>query len=496
MNATHTAQAPAPRAPGKLISWKAIAQYFECDQRTARRWERERGLPVHRVPGGKRSAVFAYPSELDRWLQLGGHPLRAEPSQITAQPASHQADVPRSAGKRFWVTTAVTAALLLAAALAIAFYAAHRSAQRASAGVPAASGSPRHLPAPAAEELYLRGRYYWNLRTADSLSKAIDAYSQALVNDPAYAEAYAGLAESYDILPQFGHAHVSEAFARAESAADKALELSPNLASAHRAKAFALFFWDWDIAGSDAEFRRALALDPNSAETHHWYASTLINRLEGAECLRQIDEAQRLNPSSAAIATDSALIHATFGDNLENSVAKLREMEQTQPSLRTPADFLQGMAFAIGDNLAYLDQLHHIASITHSPDDIGIARNASLGWARARRLGMLEEVATSGKVAFDRGSQSGFTLGQTYLLLGRPRQALPYFTAALQQHDIMLITMEQCDWARGLSADPDYVALFAEIRSRLKNGGPAHPAVLPWSFRLPAPLPASAAQAR
>jgi tetratricopeptide (TPR) repeat protein len=183
---------------------------------------------------------------------------------------------------------AACAALLLVIAAAVLIRWSQRASSSESFGIRTSSGRLRHVPAPGAEEFYLRGRYLWNQRTADSLSKAIDAYTQAIVKDPSYAEAYAGLAESYDLLPEFAYTDLTEAFSRARDAADKAIELNPNLAAAHRAKAFALFFGDWDIPGSDAEFQRALALDPNSAETHHWYASTLFNRLEGAECLRQI----------------------------------------------------------------------------------------------------------------------------------------------------------------------------------------------------------------
>ncbi len=268
-----------------------------------------------------------------------------------------------------------------------------------SSRVPTSSSTLRHVPALGAEELYLRGRYFWNLRTADSLSKAIDAYMQAIVKDPSYAQAYAGLAESYDLLPQFSRAELGEAFGRAKNAADKAIELDPNLAAAHRAKAFALFFWDWDIPGSDSEFQRALTLDPNSAETHQWYASTLLNRLESAESMRQIDEALRLNPTSAAIATDAALIHEEFGE-FNAGKRRLLELEQTQPTLLTPSYFLKAIDFAQGDYPAYLAELRRIASITRNPDDIAMADGAGRGWARTGKAGMLE--------GMDQDSEDGF----------------------------------------------------------------------------------------
>jgi tetratricopeptide (TPR) repeat protein len=353
---------------------------------------------------------------------------------------------------------------------------------------PLADGIPGpglRVPPAGAEDLYLQGRYYWNLRTADSLTKAIDDYTEAIVKDPSYAEAYAGLAESYDLLPQFAQVNPAVAFVRAEAAADRAIQLKPDLAAAHRAKAFALFFWNWDISGSDAEFRRALALDPNSAETHHWYASTLLNRLEGAECLKQIDEALRLSPSSAAIATDAALMHEEFGPDSEASRKRLLDIEQTQPTLLTPSYFLASIDFARGDYPGYIEQLHRTASISRQPDDIALADAATRGWEQDGRTGLLKEIVEVQKKAFKRGTESGYRIGQTYLLLGRSREALPYFKASFNQHYILLITMEQCAWSRKLSDDAEYAALFAQIREQMHGGGPAHPSTLPDSLDLP-----------
>jgi tetratricopeptide (TPR) repeat protein len=380
---------------------------------------------------------------------------------------------------------AACAALLLVIAAAVLIRWSQRASSSESFGIRTSSGRLRHVPAPGAEEFYLRGRYLWNQRTADSLSKAIDAYTQAIVKDPSYAEAYAGLAESYDLLPEFAYTDLTEAFSRARDAADKAIELNPNLAAAHRAKAFALFFGDWDIPGSDAEFQRALALDPNSAETHHWYASTLFNRLEGAECLRQIDEALRLNPTSAAVVTDAALMHANFGNDLNANIKRLRELEQTQPTLLTPSLFLREIDFAEGDYPAYLAEFHRIASITRDADDIAMSEGASRGWAKAGKTGMLEEMIGVQKTVFERGAEPGFRLGQTYLLLGRPQEALPYFKASLDKRYIWLMTMQDCAWAKKLARDPGYATLFAQIRGRMHGGQTAHPPVVPISFRLP-----------
>jgi tetratricopeptide (TPR) repeat protein len=500
-----------PRPPQKLASWKCIASYFEVDERTAKRWERERGLPVHRAPGRKRSAVFAYSWELDSWLDsaeparelnsttghaksiedyaaalIAGHDEAATAGTSPAEPITPSAERARSRWKMFaWGGAAVLA--LVAAGFST--QRAPREALLHAVMKRAALVRVDHVPAAGAEDLYLRGHYFWNLRTAEGLANALDAYMQAAVLDPSYAEAYAGMAETYDLLPQFGRADLGDALKKAEAAADRAIALNPNLADAHAAKGFALFYWDWDIAGSDAEFRRALALDPNSVLTHQWYASTLDCRDDGPEALREIAAARRLNPASAAIAADAALFQAEFGDYAAG-VKGLKDIEQTQPTLATPAWFLMELSFATGDFPAYVAEARRYASITRAPEDAALADAVERGWAGGGRIGLLRTLLQFRMAAFDRGtsanysSDTGYRVGEILILLDRPKEALPWFREALNKHNIGMIAMEDCPWARPLQRDPGYAALFADIRGR-ERGAPARPSLVRVALRLP-----------
>ena len=495
---------------GVLASWKGIAAYFGCNVRTAKRWERERGLPVHRAPGKKGSTVFARASELETWLRLGEEEPRLNPALLNGDVAGHPGDAAQnnsesaaptlppsaSSGEHHTKPTSfsqwrpwVLAALVFLAFAATLFWKVGNRPTAAAITLSHADtfSGKTHVPAPGAMDLYLRGRYYWNLRTADGLVKAIDSYTQAIVTDPSYAEAYAGLAEAYDLLPQFGQADLGDSLRKAEHAADRAIELDPNLASAHTAKAFSLYYWDWDIAGSDAEFKRALALDPDSAQTHQWYAGTLECRSEGAKAIEQIDEAVRLDPTSPAIATDAALMHADF-DDFKSGVKALKEIERTQPTLSSPAEFLADLDFATGDFPAYIEESRRFASITHSPDAIAMANAVAQGWARAGRTGLLEARAEALKSAFDKGTESGFLLGENLLLLGRRQEALIYFKASFDRHAdqlVQLMAFQDYAWFRSVSNDPGYAALFAQVRQRIREVTPAQPEQARASERLP-----------
>jgi tetratricopeptide (TPR) repeat protein len=499
---------PVPRNQAVLASWKSIAGYFGCNERTAKRWE-ERGLPVHRAPGGKRGYVFAYPSELDAWLQAmrlkdpelasaaivkgpdegltlqGTGESLAATGGSSAEVASLRPLMPGTTVYRKLLWGAAFLAILITAAISFRIFSGRNAAREQRGQSGDSLNASRHVPAAGAEELYLQGRYFWNLRTADGLSRAIDAFTEAIVKDPSYADAYAGLAESYDLLPEFANAGLVDSLLRAEDAADRAIALNPNLAAAHRAKAFALYFRDWDIAGSDAEFQRALALDPGSAETHLWYASSLECREEGARTLKQIDEARRLNPASAAIASEAALFQTDFGD-LGAGIKALKDIEQTQPNLSSPAQYLSIIDFAIGDFPGYIASLRRYASITGSADDAALADAAARGWTQGGKTGLLEARAKGLKTAFDHGSEpSGFYLGQTLVMLGRPKEALTYFKASLNSHIVVLAMLQNCPWGKPLANDPDYAALFAEIRARQHGGYPNSPPMVRVTLRVP-----------
>src|SRR5215472_11371541 len=124
-----------------------------------------------------------------------------------------------------------------------------------------------------AYELYLKGRFFWNKRTGADLQTAIQYFNQAIAKDPAYALAYAGLADAYVLLAPYGAASPSDSLPRAEAAAKKALEFDDSLAEAHTSLGQVLVSYDFNFEGSTREFERAIALNPNYATAHHWYGS-------------------------------------------------------------------------------------------------------------------------------------------------------------------------------------------------------------------------------
>jgi TolB-like protein/DNA-binding winged helix-turn-helix (wHTH) protein/Tfp pilus assembly protein PilF len=160
---------------------------------------------------------------------------------------------------------------------------------------------------PDAYMAYLEGRFYWNQRNVPALERAIVHLRQATQLDPNYALAYAGLADAYCSLGVIGDVAAAEVFPKARIAAEKALALDNSLAEAHTSLAYVKFSYDWDWNGAEAEFKRAIALNPNYATAHQWYGQFL--RLMGRE-EEAIVEGQKsldLDPMSLIINVEAGL---------------------------------------------------------------------------------------------------------------------------------------------------------------------------------------------
>ena len=183
-----------------------------------------------------------------------------------------------------------------------------------------------------AYQLYLKGRFFWNKRTATDLRKSIDYFQQAIAKDPNYALAYAGSAQAWLLLPGYSGGTPNECFPQAESAAKKALSLDESSADAHAALAMVKQLFDFDSSGAIAEFQRAIELDPNDATAHHWFANHSLSATGQTE--REIAEMKRaleLDPLSMIINTNvgQAYIYASRFDDAIGQLRKTVEMDDS-----------------------------------------------------------------------------------------------------------------------------------------------------------------------
>lgn len=154
---------------------------------------------------------------------------------------------------------------------------------------------------PEAYELYLRGRFFWNQRSPEGFEKAMGYFEQAIDLDPNYARAYAGLADTYSLMVNYGQLPPEEGFGKAKEMVHKALSLDESLAEAHTSLAFIEANYELNLQEGEKEFRRAIELNPNYATAYHWYANLLSNMNRPQESLMMSQRAQELDPLSPVI---------------------------------------------------------------------------------------------------------------------------------------------------------------------------------------------------
>ena len=382
-----------------LQGWKDIAAYVSRDVRTVKRWEKQRGLPVRRMPGEGRANVYALIPDLDRWLSATVADETAETAiESEADPQAFPAEAPPAfelntapvaaasvpeqthtrehafSPRRRWAFAA--AAVLCVGTLAAFAIRAHRREQPAEVP-PFNPTQTAHLvkyssKIEGVDALYLRGIYFYEQRTPDTLDRALKCFQEAVDKDPGYAPAYAGLAQTYNLVREYSMMPQAEAYAKAKAAAQRAIALDPNLPEAHASLGFVEFFWDWKPAAAEHEFRTAIALDPNSALAHHWYGSMLTHEARFTESLAQLDLAQRLQPTSTAILSDRAFALGLSGHRNE-AADLLQEVVNEDPNSPSPHRVLATISLLEPRDIPrYLDEMRRFATLRHDANELSL----------------------------------------------------------------------------------------------------------------------------
>jgi DNA-binding winged helix-turn-helix (wHTH) protein/tetratricopeptide (TPR) repeat protein len=324
------------------------------------------------------------------------------------------------------------------------------------------AGFTRRAANKEAEDFYLRGRFYWNKRTPESLNQAVDAFTQALVHDPNYAQAYVGLADCYNLLREYSAMPASEAYPRAYAAAKKAVELDDRSSAAHASLAFVSFYGMWQIDAAGEQFRRALELDPNNAIAHHWYANYLRCLQRYPEALAEIERAQELAPSSAAVLADKGLILAAAG-RWPEGIALLKQVEAAEPDFESPSRHLARLYLSNGQYADYLVEQRKLLTLTH--DTLGLANlnQAAKSFASGGPQALLMTTFQQQKGLYDQGSLSPMTLAETCAVMGKKQEAIAYLKIAYDSHTDGVAEMASRFLLKNLEHEPGYLALLRQV---------------------------------
>ncbi len=458
------------RTDQRLDTWKEIGAFFGRDERTVKRWEDQRGLPVHRVPGSGRGSVYAYASELSEWLktadtrvsvtatveEAGAEPETAEipaaEEAVTSPEISESLPLEEKRSKRPWMF--VAAGIVLAGILGgFWIY---------KTGGASATKAKASAVDPQAQELYLRGIYYWHKRTPEGLTQAVDYFTQAIVRDPNYAPAYVGLADCYNLLREYTKMPPDQAYPRAKAAAERAIALDDSLSGAHSSLAFVDFYWSWDAKDAEREFKRSIELDPNSVVAHHWYATFLLHMGRFQEALEQIEIAQKLDPSSiSALADKGAILDYTSGR--ADAIKLEKELETSDPSFLSPHGYLAGLYFHDKNYAAHIQELKKYAELIKDEGLASVADAGEKGLAAGGREGMLKAMIAAQQKLYAEGKFSPYLMAQSEAELGDKAAAMRYLAEALAKHDERMIAIRIDESFKDLRSDPAFQKMVEQV---------------------------------
>lgn len=332
-----------------------------------------------------------------------------------------------------WVTIAV--AVLIAVAGTTAFWRA-RPAE--------ASRKMFREPDPVAQDYYIRGRYQMDRQTEQSFHESIDSFNRAVARDPQFARAYAGLADAYNELAQFGYISPKEGMDQARSAAEQALRLDPGLAEGHVSLAAIIEAYDWNWAAAEREYRRALELNPALPEAHLWYGMFLRDQGRLQEALPELRRAAQLEPFS--VFTSVNLAHAyMMSGNYTAAEEQARHAADLAPGMATASVLLSNAYRAQGRTADADDALTRAREL--SADNPHALSVLACAYARhghrdesLRLLSELEELSKQRYV-------SPFDLGSVSLVLGDEKQALDRLEEAYRQRSSGLIFLRDAKFA-------------------------------------------------
>jgi eukaryotic-like serine/threonine-protein kinase len=317
---------------------------------------------------------------------------------------------------------------------------------------------------PEAYQLYVKGRYYWNKRTNADIKTAISYFNQAIDKDPGYALAYSGIADAYTTLSSYG-GDPNDVTPKAVAAAEKALELDPTLAHPHAVLGGNKQEYYWDFAGGEAEFRKALNLDPSDATAHQWLSEGL-SEIGGRaqEAIEEGNRAHQLDPLSPIIGAQQAQAYA-YNRQFDKAIEIYKKVIADNPTFGRGHSEL---SYSYWGEHKYPEVIQEWKTGAQLEGDKNYAEWAAAidegfrsgGWPGALRKGI--EVDLAQRKA-NIGYVSAYQIAQLYADLGDKDHAFQWLSTAYQEHDTNMIAVRTDFLFDSLHSDPRYAELVRKV---------------------------------
>ena len=318
----------------------------------------------------------------------------------------------------------------------------------------------RYTGSTEAYHLYMKGRYFWNKRTEDALKKSIEYFNQAIGKDKKFALAYAGIANSYNILSYYSYFPPNEIWPKAKAAAVKAIELDDTLAEAHAALAFVILHHDWDWPAAKRECEQAIKLNPNDSIAYHWYSHYWMAMGMITKSLAESERALRIDPLDIALNAHLGW-HYLLARQYDNAIEELRntiEMETNWINVH----------FWLGE--AYLQKGRYEEALAElqKADDLAEGNpriKADLGRAYAMwgKRNEAQKILNNLIDLSQRQYVSPYFIAEVYMGLGDNDQAFQWLDSAYEERSNWLVYLKTEPKFDGLRSDPRFIDLLQRL---------------------------------
>jgi TolB-like protein len=310
---------------------------------------------------------------------------------------------------------------------------------------------------PEAYKLYLQGRFYWNKREEKDFRKAVEYYNQSIALDPNYALAYAGQADTYALLSTFGFMPPTEGVPKAREFARQAVSLDGGLAEPHTTLGYLSLTYDYDLAGSEREFRRAIELDPNYATAHQWYGEMLLNAGRLDEASTEYRRALEIEPLSLPMNWDLGRF-LYMSRRYDESMAQHKKTLELDPGFARAHRTLAEVYRVKGDYANAVEERARFFDLIGQPQNAALIRAT---FARGGWLGFLRLVTAENSPLKD--SNNNWVVAKAYLDLGQKDKAFAELNKAYEIRLSSLCWLKVEPQLDSLRSDPRYTDLLRKM---------------------------------
>jgi TolB-like protein/Tfp pilus assembly protein PilF len=319
----------------------------------------------------------------------------------------------------------------------------------------------RHTENLEAYNLYLQGRYFWNKRTEEGLKKGLDYFQQAIENDPGYALAYVGLADSYNVLAGYEVLSPKDAFPKAKAAAMKALEIDDMLADAYVSLATIKFENDLDPIAAEKEYKSAIEINPGLAEAHKTYAEFLSALGRHEEAMKEMKLAQELDPLSLVYSTLAGGIYYE-ARKYDQAIEQYKEVLEKEPNFILAHAYL-GKSYIqksmYGDAISEFQKSVMLSS--RSPMYLaGLAHACAVAGKKDEALKIIEELKELSKKKYI----PSYSMALIYVGLNEKERAISWLEKAVEERYFRVLSIKVDPRFDSLHSDSRYKALLKKLR--------------------------------